>query len=605
MNPLESETEILLKKLSPSGGESDEEDGSILQFDKIELEGRHLTALTAVVDVEDTSRSPCGSCYVVLASVMASLGGILFGYDIGIISGAVLQLREVFCLSCTQQELVISSMLIGAIIGSLSGGFLVDGIGRRRTIIVISVIFVLGAIVLAVSPNYPSLLIGRLILGFAVSVSATGECTYISEIAPAKRRGLLVSLNELGITIGLLLAYLVNYIFISQENGWRYMFGLSCIPAFIQFAGMVFLPPSPRYLMLRNKDDQAESVLLKLRGYSKTKAEKELEMIRVSIASEQSNGCTDLLSSVDNMRGRMFIGAGLVFFQQCTGQPNVLYYAPTIFEAVGFESHSASTLATVGLGFVKVVMTVISLCCVDRWGRRKFLLLGASLMALGILTLGLVSHLNDHTQDANPCLDNSHCFLNTSQPFLPTSSSIEHHLPNEQDPLHNNDLTHPNSSFSNISSNASLYSNLTDVTKKHIHIHGSMLGKIAAFSSLVLYVAAYGFSFGPVTWLVLSEIFPASVKGRAVAFTTVLNWGTNLVVSSTFLDVMNEIGVSWTFVIFSIVCVLSVLFVYTSVPETKGKSLEQISNDLKRRYDNHCHFIRLYCGMFFSFVDVL
>ncbi|XP_048760030.1 solute carrier family 2, facilitated glucose transporter member 12-like isoform X2 [Ostrea edulis] len=569
------EEEVLLSNVSFPVN-SDSEDDSAVKSTKIELQECHLR--NAPVEEDGIlHRSACGSIYVVCASIMASLGGVLFGYDIGIISGAVLQLRDEFCLSCSFQEMVISAMLMGAIAGSLIGGFLIDKFGRRLTIIVNTAVFLVGALVLGFSPNYAALIIGRLLLGFAVSLSATGECIYISEIAPPKRRGQLVSLNELGITLGLLMAYLVNYLFIDVPEGWRYMFSLSAIPAAIQGVGMFFLPKSPRYLVLMGRDAEAEDVLLKLRDRKKIQAHRELEKIKSSISTEKEHTCLDLFSSSDNMAGRMFIGAGLVFFQQCTGQPNVLYYAPTLFEGIGFESDSAATLATVGLGCVKVVMTVITICCVDKWGRRRFLLTGASLMGVSLLLLGIISHLNDHVYGSNPCQESVRCSealtnanFNLTMPYTTTPQMFD---------------MNESYTLSELEWMAYIMDNYTITTTEepHVHIHGSTLGKIAAFTSLMLYVAAFGFSFGPVSWLILSEIFPASVRGRAISLATVLNWGTNLIVSLTFLDIIEKIGVSWTFVMFSAVCGASVIFIFVCVPETRGKSLEQISKELNNR----------------------
>lgn len=584
------EEEVLLGKDSALN-RSDSEDDSALKSTKIELQECHLRS-APVEDDGIPSQNSCGSIYVVFASIMASLGGVLFGYDIGIISGAVLQLRDEFCLSCSFQEMVISAMLMGAIAGSLIGGFLIDKYGRRLTIIVNTVVFLLGAVVLGLSPNYPSLIIGRLLLGFAVSLSATGECIYISEIAPPKKRGQLVSLNELGITLGLLLAYLVNYLFINVTEGWRYMFGLSAIPAAIQGVGMFFLPKSPRFLALTGKDAEAEEVLLKLRDGRKMQVHRELEKIKSSLSNEKEHSGLGLLSSSDNMRGRMFIGAGLVFFQQCTGQPNVLYYAPTIFEGIGFESDSAATLATVGLGCVKVVMTVITLCCVDKWGRRRFLLTGATLMGVSLLLLGIISHLNDHVYGSNPCQESVQCTQAatdlTNNFTIPYSTTPQVFIANESYTLSEADwLSYYMDNYT-----------ATPPEEPHVHIHGSTLGKIAAFTSLMLYVAAFGFSFGPVSWLILSEIFPASVRGRAISLATVLNWGTNLVVSLTFLDIIENIGVSWTFVMFSVVCAVSVIFIFFAVPETRGKSLEQISKELNNRSLKsgiHAYCKRLHC----------
>ncbi|XP_062586008.1 solute carrier family 2, facilitated glucose transporter member 12-like isoform X1 [Saccostrea cucullata] len=580
-----SDSEVLLSKVSAADN-SDSDDHSAVNSTKIELQECHLQT-APVEDDGIPSKSTCGSIYVVFASIMASLGGVLFGYDIGIISGAVLQLRDDFCLSCSFQEMVISAMLMGAVAGSLIGGVLIDKFGRRLTIIVNTVVFLVGALVLGFSPNYPSLIVGRLLLGFAVSLSATGECIYISEIAPPKKRGQLVSLNELGITLGLLLAYLVNYLFINVTEGWRYMFGLSAIPAAIQGVGMFFLLRSPRYLILTGKDAEAEDVLLKLRDGKKIQVHRELEKIKSSISNEKEHTCMDVFSSSDNMRGRMFIGAGLVFFQQCTGQPNVLYYAPTIFEGIGFESDSAATLATVGLGCVKVVMTVITLCCVDKWGRRRFLLAGATLMGVSLLLLGIISHLNDHIYGSNPCQESVQCL----EALTEANRNISVFYTTTPQMFSINDSY----TLSEADWLSYIMDNYTATTTEepHVHIHGSTIGKIAAFTALMLYVAAFGFSFGPVSWLILSEIFPASVRGRAISLATVLNWGTNLIVSLTFLDILENIGVSWTFVMFSAVCALSVIFIFFAVPETRGKSLEQISKELNNR--SLKSGIRAYC----------
>ncbi|KAH3782648.1 solute carrier family 2, facilitated glucose transporter member 10-like isoform X2 [Dreissena polymorpha] len=629
---------------------SDNED-----FDaEFELSGAsngRLPASQGSVGIQSGGGACCSNCYVITASLMASLGGVLFGYDIGIISGAVLQLRDVFCLSCLDQELVISAMLMGAMLGSFIGGFLMDHCGRRSTIIGNSVVFLLGALILGFAPNFGVLVVGRLLVGFAVSVSATAECIYISEIAPPKQRGLLVSFNELGITVGLLLAYLCNFLLIDASNGWRWMFALSAVPAVVQGVGMVFLPRSPRFLMLKRREDEAEGVLKKLRGSNRV--ENEISAIRVSIANEKNQRCLDLCSGQDGMRGRMFIGVGLVFFQQFTGQPNVLYYAPTIFEDIGFRSDSAATLATVGLGIVKVVMTVIALVCVDKIGRRKLLCTGSLFMGISIIALGTVCHFEQGTDPQKACVDHSSCSsnddhshmflsstfqalskhnisLNTStsavsafmtqkssvilkQPFYANesneiqaksanrendfgSSKGDNQTDKKHNATNNNGILKAkgdNTSDGNIFINQTKGTNLDErlgIPKGYNNsdgnvstgkINGSKLQRAVGFVALMCYVAAYGFSFGPVTWLVLSEIFPAAVKGRAIAMATVFNWGTNLIVTFTFLDIMNGVGVTWTFILFGLICFLSLAFIFAFVPETKNRTLEQISSDLK------------------------
>ncbi|XP_038057015.1 solute carrier family 2, facilitated glucose transporter member 10-like [Patiria miniata] len=630
------------------------------------------------VSLTSAEHQPAGTTkFVLLAATMAALGGILFGYDIGIVSGAMLQLKEDFELNCQQQEMIVSLLLVGALIGALSGGFFVDWIGRRWSIILNTVIFITGAIVLAIAPVYEVLIIGRLIVGFAVSLSAIAECIYISEISPMKQRGRLVCVNEVGITLGLLLAYLVNYFLILVPSGWRYMFGLSIIPALVQGVGMFLLPPSPRFLMQKGRETQARTVLQKLRGTELI--EGELSNIRNSLLTEHEYKVCDVLSTVDNMRGRFLIGVGLVFFQQFTGQTNVLYYAPTIFKSLGFGTDAAATMATVGLGLVKVLTTTICLCCVDKAGRRHFLLVGAGIMTVIIIILGIVAQFSLPVQAKRPCIapnttevhsmvlsaqqqgnlsfskntseaetsqqrsrverdENPEPSAVTEQPVMQSATII---IPDITSKLKSLELT---SSFStasmhtrsptSASSTETLTQSLTErnsntqeatpeslatsnPSSEHVDVDQDLvtsltttastngtdiatgngtgntdatptkadpgIAQIVAFICLTLYVGAYSYGFGPVTWLVLSEIFPVGIRGRASSLATVFNWGTNVLVSLTFLDVMNGIGPSWTFLLYGLICSVAFVFIYCVVPETKNRSLEQISAALKKK----------------------
>ncbi|XP_065843268.1 solute carrier family 2, facilitated glucose transporter member 10-like [Oscarella lobularis] len=466
------------------------------------------------------------TAYVWICAAMAALGGVLFGYDVGIISGALVLLRCDFDLSKTEESLTVSVMLIGAMIASLTGGFVIDAIGRRLAIIINAVIFVVGASILAASKTYGMLIFGRLIVGFGVSLSAIGECIYISEISPPHRRGALVSLNEFGITVGFLLAYAINLAFINVDEGWRYMFGLSVVPAAIQGIVMIFLPPSPRYLLLKYHDTEAKEVLQKLRG--RLDVETELDSIRGVIIQEKTYSLFDICRQAGGMRYRLFIAVSLVLLQQFTGQPNVLYYATTIFEQVGFSSDSSAARVTLILGLTKVVSTVISLLLIDKAGRRRFLLFGATGMMLAIGAMGITL-----TDVGIPEKNETSCLI------------------------------------SNITKN-----------ETGTGVELSALVRVVSLISLLLYVSCYAFSFGPVTWLILSEIFPVEFRGRAVAISTVANWGGNLIVSSTFLQLLKSIGIAATFLSYAFICLCSIAFIFTFVPETKGRTLEDIGKEL-------------------------
>ena len=331
----------------------------------------------------DINASKKSSCLLLMCASMAALGGLLFGYDVGIISTALPQIKREFHLTCSQEELVVSVMLFGALSASLFGGCsvdkptskfrvicdssvfstgqFIDRMGSRMTIIVNAGVFIVGAVILTFSQTYPAILGGRFVVGFAVALSAVSECMYIAEISADHNRGMLVSLNELGITVGFLLAYTVGLIYVHQSDGWRYMFGLSVVPAAAQLVSMIRLPDSPQYLVLRHRDQEADSVVRRLRNIGDdddTAARQELTNIRLSVDATSSASapscCTVLLSNKDNLASCMLIGAGLVMAQQLTGQPSVLFYAPKIFNQVGFCGSTAATLATVLLGVVKV-----------------------------------------------------------------------------------------------------------------------------------------------------------------------------------------------------------------------------------------------------------
>lgn len=509
--------------------------------------------------------------YLIMAACMAALGGVLFGYDIGIVSGAILQLRNEFHLDCIEQEMVVSSMLMGAVLASLTGGFIVDFVGRRTAIIINSVVFLVGAIILALAPSFAVLVVGRFVVGFGVSLSAIAECIYISEIAPMNRRGLLVSFNEVGICIGILLAYSVNVWFIDLPSGWRYMFGLSGFPALIQGVGMFFLPHSPRWLIVNGQDEKACKMIQKLR-WSNDPYE-ELTRIKSGLKVEYRYKFTDLISCMDNMRSRMFIGCGVVFLQQFTGQPTIVFYASTIFEALGFQSGEKATLASLGIGLAKLVATVISLSTVDRGGRRRFLLIGVSVMTVSILTLGIIAQHTSLNQPQRKCYYNSTVLQSSTSPsMLSTVPSFF------STPTLPTTLTNSSNIYFPTNSTASVLN--TTGSKPVLASKGL---RYFTLSALVLFVGAYSFSFGPVSWLLLSEIFPAGIKGRAFSIATILNWGTNLMVSLTFLDMLSTFGTSWTFIFYTVICIAALIFIYKYVPETKNRTLEQISAELNSR----------------------
>ncbi|MHB8412924.1 MAG: sugar porter family MFS transporter [Candidatus Acidiferrales bacterium] len=437
---------------------------------------------------------PATGHFVALISWISALAGLLFGYDTGVISGAILFVQKDFALTTLEEEVVVAAVLLGAVVGAIFGGRFADRFGRRNVLIGVAILFIVGAIGTALAPTATWLAIGRVIVGVAIGVASFTAPLYISEVSPANVRGKLVSLNQLMITIGIVASYLADY-GLADMRGWRWMFGLAAIPAIILAVGLLFVPESPRWLMSRSRDVQARSVLERIRETSQVDAE--LAEIKASL-HQQEGSWHELLSPA--LRPALVVGIGLAIFQQFTGINTVIYYAPTIFQFAGLHSASAAILATVGVGIVNVALTIVALRVIDRAGRRPLLLYGLVGM---ILSLGLLG-------------------------FAFLSSTLS-----------------------------------------------SMVAWIAVIS-LALYVACFAIGLGPVFWLMIAEIYPLKIRGRAMGVATVANWGSNLIVALTFLSLLHVLGRPWTFWLYGIVGVVAWIFVYRLVPETKGRTLEEI-----------------------------
>lgn len=525
----------------------------------------------------------CGF-FIILSSVIAAISGLLVGYELGIISGALLQLHTLLELTCQQQEIVVSALLIGALFASFVGGFLIDYYGRRITIMVTSLLLVLANLLLIAITSYESLIAGRIVIGISISLSAIATCVYIAEIAPQHKRGMLVSLNELMIVVGILLAYICNYVFATVANGWQYMFGLIIPLAALQAIAMYFLPPSPRFLIMKGNDEAAGTVLQKLRATSKTN--EELTAIRSSIKAEYQYNFWDLFCSRDNMRARLLIGLALSFFVQITGQPNILFYASTVLKSVGYESNEAASLASTGIGVVKVVSTIPATFFVDRVGSKTFLCIGSAVMAVSLVTMGIIS-LNIDINFNSICKIDSP--LNQSLEDSSYYKSVTISKSNESLWKEFHQIPSTRTSLLDVSRNKTKLGYSTTLMAP-ISFEGPPIAqevpvfmKWLYLASLLSYVAAFSIGLGPMAWLVQSEIFPAGIKGRAFAITSSMNWGMNLLISLTFLTLTETLGLPWMIFSYAVMSMASLLFVLMFVPNTKGRPLEEISMELASR----------------------
>ncbi len=433
-----------------------------------------------------------------LIAFIAALGGLLFGYDTGVISGALPFLKDAFHLTPLMQGVLTSSALAGAAAGAMVAGGFSDKFGRKSVILVVAVIFFAGAIISAIATVLSVLVIGRVLVGIGIGVASMLTPLYLAETSPPAQRGALVSLNQLMITVGILVSYLVGYL-LAQGEGWRWMLGLGALPGLVLFVGMLPLPESPRWLAGLGRVEDARASLRTLRRDAGA-ADEELAQLRTDLQREAREKRRAHLKEA-RLDRPMIIGVGLAIFQQVTGINTVIYFAPAIFKAAGLGSTSATILATAGIGAVNVLMTLVAIRLIDRAGRRALLLTGLAGMTAALVVLGLG--------------------------FMIGVGG------------------------------------------------GGALGWVTALS-LAAYVGFFAIGLGPVFWLLIAEIFPLATRGRGTSSATFANWASNLVVALTFLLLIDSIGPPSTFFLYAAMSVAAFIFTYQLVPETKGKTLEQI-----------------------------
>lgn len=432
------------------------------------------------------------SGYSIFVTVIAAFAGLLFGYHSSVISGAILFISEQMKLTFFQEEIVVSTLLIGALLGALFGGLITDNIGRKNSLFVCGFLFIIGTIFLCMAHSFSQLLIGRFIVGIGIGIASLTAPLYISEMAPTEHRGALVSINQLAITFGILLSYGIDYFF-SEIKEWREMFAFSFIPTVIFILGLFFIPETPTWLAGKGRRHKAEKILRRVHR----KKEDDTDVIL-----EEKQGTEEIVKwkhlLEKSIRPALLVGIGISIFQQITGINTIIYYAPRIFQFAGFESASIAILATMGIGAVNFIMTIIAIWIIDIVGRKPLLLIGLSGMVLSLATL-------------------AYCILTKS-----TSDDV------------------------------------------------------ASVVSLMFYVAFFAISIGPIAWLIISEIYPAGIRGRAMGIATFANWVFNYFVSLTFLSLLSFFGVGGTFLLYAIIGIFAIWFVYKKVPETKGKTFEQI-----------------------------
>lgn len=436
--------------------------------------------------------------FVYFVSAIAAFGGLLFGYDTAVIAGAIGFIETKFQLSPAMTGWAASSAIWGCVLGAMAAGYMSDKFGRKKILIVTAILFAVSALWAAVPTTLNQFVIARIIGGIGVGAASMLSPLYISEIAPADKRGMLVTLYQLAIVIGINLIYFVNLLIAGSgteqwniDMGWRYMLGSGIIPSALFLVALFLVPESPRWLASKNREDEAMKILEKVNG--KMAATVVMADIKKTLNEEQGT-IRELFAP--GLRTAMIIGVFLALFSQITGINAIIYYAPEIFKSVGFGTDSA-LLQTVIIGITNTVFTFVAIKYIDKLGRRKLLLIGVTGMIVCLLGVGTVFYLQL-----------------SSGPLL------------------------------------------------LIFILG--------------FIASFGCSLGPIPWVIMSEIFPTKTRGIAMSIATLTLWIGVVLITQLTPVLLSEVGGAVTFWIFGANSILLLLFTYKMIPETKGKTLEEI-----------------------------
>jgi MFS transporter, SP family, arabinose:H+ symporter len=439
------------------------------------------------------------SSYVFLISLIAAFGGLLFGFDIAIFSGTIPFLQPYYQLTDAQLGWTGSSLYVGCIVGTLVTGYLTDRYGRKLPLTFAAGIFMVSSLLMGWSSSYTWLVIWRIMAGLGVGAASMLSPLYIAEVSPAAIRGRMVSINQLTVVIGILLAYFSNYLLADLENNWRWMFASGAIPAVLFFLCVFLVPESPRWLLSKGRGDEARQVLLRLAS-SATVVDAEMETIRTGVTREVKGKLRDLVQP--GIAFIVMLGITMAIFQQISGANAIFFYAPIIFEKAGMNVKD-QLFQQIMIGAINLLFTLLAMQLVDRLGRKKLMLAGASLMALWLFLVGLCYAL------------------------------------------------------------------------------GLFQGYWLTFFVLA-FIATYATTLAPVTWVLISEIFPTKVRGIAVSVATCALWTACFALAYGFPVMIAALDAPQTFFIFAGVCLVYFFILLKYIPETKGKTLEQFETEIIR-----------------------
>ncbi|MCF8367252.1 MAG: sugar porter family MFS transporter [Bacteroidales bacterium] len=509
--------------------------------------------------------------YTVKISLIVALGGFLMGFDASVISGVIKFIEPEFDLTKLELGWAVSSLTLTATLAMMVAGPLSDRWGRKRVLLFAALLYFFSALLSAIAPSFLFLVLARMLGGFGVGASLIIAPMYIAETAPARIRGTMVSFNQLNIVIGISAAFFTNYLILKfgQSSAswtktlgmdiytWRWMLGLEALPAILYFAALFAVPRSPRWLIMNGKEDEALHIMKKASG--EIEALPELEAIKLSLLSDK-NKKKVRLSEIFNplLKAALTIGIVLAVLQQLTGINSVFFYAPMIFEQSGLGV-DASFSQAIYVGLINLVFTLVALALIDKIGRKPLLIFGVLGIAISMFVLAYGF--------------NSATYTITDQTISTLSADMN---------------TQPLDGLKNVtfSSDVDFKSALsetlgTDLAGQHegqILPKAIQLNTVLILAAILSFVASFAVSIGPVMWVMFSELFPNRVRAIAISFVGFINSVVSFLVQLVFPWELTNLGATATFFLYGLFAALGLIFIFIKVPETKGKSLEELQS---------------------------
>lgn len=506
-------------------------------------------------------------------ALTVALGGLLMGFDASVISGVIKFIEIEFEMTKFELGFAVSSLTVASTIAMMIAGPISDIYGRRSVLRVAAVLYAISAICSALAPNYVALVIARMVGGFGVGASLILAPMYIAEISPAKIRGRMVSFNQLNIVIGISLAFFTNYLILVYgqsgaswaeaiglgRHNWRWMLGLETLPAIIYFVGLFFVPRSPRWLVMKNKKEEATKVLLKYNEADKV--EQDMAALYQNIHETKNKDKVSVKELFKPaLRLVLTIGVVVAILQQITGINSVFFYAPMIFEQSGIGT-DASFVQAILVGLTNLVFTVLAMAFIDKFGRKPLLLIGISGIAVCMILLayGFNSATYKLTPERVATLN-----LNIDKELLNPIIGKEY----------KSDVAFKNA-LKEIYGVKKANKNESELIKGAINMNPMLI-----LLGIIGFVASFAISLGPVMWVLFSELFPNRIRGLAISFVGLINSAVSTLVQTIFPWELNTLGNATTFLIYGIFAVAGLVFIFRVLPETKGKSLEQLEKEL-------------------------